>query len=115
MTINTNRRLYIGQNRLRNATLAFIVTLVVSAPAYSVCEIPVAPNLPDPNKAVLAEMIKAQNDAKLYIKLSNDCLRCMKDDDKRELVENTLREFSIRFNNTIRSYKARVTQTASRG
>lgn len=66
------------------------------------------PTFPDPQTAVSAQMVKAHNDVKAYVKAVESYLGCAglsRAAEKKELDE--LKQFAESFNEVIRAYKAK--------
>ncbi len=66
------------------------------------------PELPDPQTAVSAQMVKANNEVKAYVKAVQDYLGCAglsRAAEKKELDE--LKAYADSFNEIIRAYKAK--------
>lgn len=83
-------------------------TLLVNASVAMACDArPEKPVLPDPASAVTAQMIKAHNDVKSYVKSMQEYLGCAKlpaSEEKKELEDLT--KYAEDFNKVIRDYKA---------
>jgi len=66
------------------------------------------PEIPDADTVVTAQMVKANNDMKAYVKGVEDYLKCAKlsrGDEKREMDD--LKKFAEDFNAVVRAFKAR--------
>ena len=90
------------------------VCLVASCMASSLvmaCEKPAAkPEIPDVAKVATAQMVKANNDVKVYVKGVETYLGCAglaRSEEKKELDD--LKRFAEDFNKVVREYKARST------
>lgn len=67
------------------------------------------PEIPDAATVVTAQMIKANNDVKAYVKAVEDyvkCARLSRADEKREVDD--LKAFAEEFNAVVRAFKARA-------
>ncbi|HSX51326.1 MAG TPA: hypothetical protein VLF09_10230 [Cellvibrio sp.] len=88
---------------------AFIASCVVSSMAAAGCDKPAAkPEIPDAATVVTAQMVKANNDMKAYVKSMQDYLGCAglsRSEQKKELDD--LQKFAEDFNVVVRAYKAR--------
>lgn len=88
---------------------AFIASCVVSSMAAAACDKPAAkPEIPDAATVVTAQMVKANNDMKAYVKDMQTYLGCAglsRSDEKKEL--DALQKFAEDFNAVVRAYKAR--------
>lgn len=74
------------------------------------CDAPEAPELPDPQTAVLAEMVKAQKDMKKYIAAGEEYLGCAKSDRLHDIMVDEMKTKGDDFNARIREFKARKQQ-----
>ncbi len=80
----------------------------ISSGAYACSKPAVKPEFPDPQTAVSAQMVKANNEVKTYVKEVQDylgCARLSKSAEKKELDE--LKAYADSFNEIIRAYKAK--------
>lgn len=93
---------------MKKYLVAFALTAVVSSGAYA-CNKPASkPEFPDAETAVSAQMVKANNDVKAYVKEMQEylgCARLSKTAEKNELDE--LKAYAESFNQVIRAYKAK--------
>lgn len=87
----------------------FIFLMLFAAAGAMACDKPTAPVLPNPDKAVTAQMIKAKNDIAAYIKASELYLICV---ENKPTVYNKMidemQEAADNFNAIVRKYKARM-------
>src|SRR5690606_12326043 len=88
--------------------LTFCASSLVSTFAFA-CSKPAAkPEIPDAATVVTAQMVKANNDVKAYVKAVQDYVGCAglsRSEEKEELEE--LQKFAEEFNVVVRAYKAR--------
>ncbi len=92
--------------KLQNLFLA--ATLSLSNYALA-CEKPASPTLPDPGKAVTAQMVKAKNDMKAYIQAADAYLACVESDtSKYNSMVDEMQSAAEGFNNIVRKYKKRM-------
>lgn len=90
---------------------SFVFALAMSAVSTMAvaCEKPAGkPEIPDAATVVTAQMVKANNDVKAYVKAVQDYVGCAglsRSDEKKELDE--LQKFAEDFNVVVRAYKAR--------
>ncbi len=88
--------------------LAVCMSSLVSTMAVA-CEKPAAqPEIPDAATVVTAQMVKANNDVKTYVKAMQDYVGCAglsRSDEKKEL--DSLQKLAEDFNVVVRAYKAR--------
>lgn len=84
------------------------VSSFVSSTAFA-CEKPASqPEIPDAATVVTAQMVKANNEVKAYVKAVQDYVGCAslsRAEEKKEL--ETLQKFAEDFNQVVREYKAR--------
>ncbi|WP_323815968.1 hypothetical protein [Cellvibrio sp. NN19] len=87
----------------------FAASCVVSSLAAAGCDKPAAkPEIPDAATVVTAQMVKANNDVKAYVKAVQDYVGCAglsRSEEKKEIDE--LQKFAEDFNVVVRAYKAR--------
>lgn len=82
--------------------------LVLSAQTFA-CDKPAAkPAIPDANTVVTAQMVKANNEVKAYVKAVQDYIGCAKlsRSEEEQEIEN-LQQFAEEFNVVVRAFKAR--------
>ncbi len=73
------------------------------------CEKPPSPTLPDPGTAVTAQMIKAKNDMKSYIKAAESYLECVESDTKKyNNMVDEMQSAAEGFNSIVKKYKKRM-------
>ena len=89
-------------------SLAVCASLFVSV-TVSACVKPESkPEIPDANTVVTAQMVKANNEMKSYIKAMEDyisCARLSRAEERREVDE--LKKTAEEFNAVVRAFKAR--------
>lgn len=90
--------------------LQVLLASVLLAPAFALaCSEPEKPGeFPDPATAVTAQMVKANNEVKAYVKAMEEYLGCAgmsRSEQKKQLEE--LKEYAESFNVLIREFKAR--------
>ena len=81
--------------------------LFVSNSAFAACTSHEAPALPDPETAVLAQMVKAQNEVKNYIKSQEAYLSCTKSGLRYDRAFKEMKRVASDFNSITKAYKAR--------
>lgn len=94
-----------------NKTLVMsLLVLSVLVPAVTfACSEPTKPgDFPDPATAVTAQMVKANNEVKAYVKAMEEYLGCsgMSRSEQRKAIKE-LEEYAESFNKLIREFKAR--------
>lgn len=88
--------------------LAASLSAALLSPALaSACSAPEQPELPDPDTAVLAEMVKAQKDVKKFIAAGNDYLGCEKNTKKYNDMVDLMKSVGADFNARIAAFKAK--------
>lgn len=95
-------------------TLVVAVSFVASCMASSLvmaCAKPAAkPEIPDAANVATAQMVKANNDVKVYVQGVQTYLGCAglaRSEEKKEMDD--LKQFAEDFNKVVREYKARST------
>jgi len=90
-------------------TIKWLALAALIAPGFAwSCSMPEKPELPDPATAVSAQMIKAQNDVKTYVKAVQDYIGCARlPTSKERQTIDELRDFAENFNKMVRDYKAK--------
>lgn len=95
---------------MKNSILLATLCTALAAPGFAMaCSPPDGkPAIPDPNSAETAQMVKANNDVKAYVKAMEEYLGCarMSGGEKRREI-TALEEFAAEFNEAIRVFKAR--------
>ena len=93
---------------MTKALLCAAIFLAFSSTVYADCQRPSAPDIPDPNSAVTAQMVKAQKDVKAFIAEAEIYLKCVRrSTDHNEMVDE-METVANHFNQTIRAYKQRM-------
>ena len=88
--------------------LTFCASSLVSTAVLACSKPAEKPEIPDAATVVTAQMVKANNDVKAYVKAVQDyigCARLSRAEEKKELDE--LQKFAEEFNVVVRAYKAR--------
>lgn len=84
--------------------------IVLTSNLAAACEKPASkPEIPDAATVVTAQMVKANNDMKAYVKSVQDYIGCAglsRADEKKEIDD--LKNFAEDFNQVVRAYKARA-------
>jgi hypothetical protein len=91
------------------ANALIFATLLASGSVFA-CEKPPIPELPDPNTAVTAQMVKAKNEIKAFIASAEAYLACVEDGDTsayNSMVEE-MQAAADSFNTIVRKYKTRM-------
>lgn len=87
----------------------FFASCMASSFAAAACTKPAAkPEIPDVATVVTAQMVKANNDMKAYVKDMETYLVCAglpRSDEKKELDD--LKQFAEDFNQVVRAFKAK--------
>ncbi|WP_049629203.1 hypothetical protein [Cellvibrio sp. pealriver] len=88
--------------------LTFCASSLVSTVAFACAKPAAKPEIPDAATVVTAQMVKANNDVKAYVKAVQDYVGCAglsRAEEKKEMDE--LQKFAEDFNQVVRAYKAR--------
>ncbi len=83
----------------------FLSSLLFSSAGWA-CSAPEAPTLPDPQTAVLAEMVKAQKAVKKYVAAGEEYLKCEKNTAKYNGMVDAMQDISADFNARIKEFKS---------
>ena len=83
---------------------SFLAAGLLSAQLQA-CDKPAAPVLPEPESAVLAEMVKAQKDVKAYVAAATDFLACVKNNRQYNDMVDEMKAVGEDFNSRIRKFK----------
>ncbi|ACE85539.1 hypothetical protein [Cellvibrio japonicus] len=94
---------------MKNVMTLFILGLGAVGAQVQACSKPSdKPSFPDPQTAVSAQMVKAHNDVKAYVKAIETYLGCAglsRSAERKEMDE--LKKFAESFNEIVRAYKQR--------
>lgn len=88
--------------------ISLCFTLLTAAQVYACSKPDAKPEIPDVETVVTAQMVKANNEVKAYVKAMEEYLGCAKlprSQEKKELDE--LKSFAEEFNVVVRAFKAR--------
>lgn len=89
-------------------TLSLCSALLISAQSMACSKPSEKPEIPDVDTVVTAQMIKANNDVKAYVKAVEDYLACAKLPRSQERQEvDDLKKFAEEFNVVVRAFKAK--------
>lgn len=97
---------------MTKALLSAAIFLAFSSAAYAGCQRPSAPDIPDPNSAVTAQMIKAQKEVKAFIAEAKDYLKCVRRASDHNSMVDEMESVANHFNQSIRVYKQRMGNNA---
>jgi len=90
-------------------SLLFAVVLCNAViPVHAACKAPKPPELPDAKTAVLAQMVKAKKEVKVYMGSAKAFLACTHSDSKHDRVVTQMRQTAKQFNKIVKAYKSRV-------
>ena len=92
------------------ACVAFFFAL--SGAAYADCPRPSAPEIPDPNSAVTAQMVKAQKEVKAFIADAESYLKCVRRPSEHDSMVDEMESVANNFNQSIRAYKEKMESNA---
>ncbi|MFC3116161.1 hypothetical protein [Cellvibrio fontiphilus] len=93
---------------MKKIIAALTLTTAMSSGAFACSKPATKPEFPDPATAVSAQMVKANNEVKAYVKAMQDYLGCAglsRSAEKKELDD--LKAYAESFNEIIRAYKAK--------
>jgi hypothetical protein len=88
--------------------LSFVSIAGFAAQSFACSPPAEKPEIPDAATVVTAQMVKANNDVKAYIKATEDYLSCAKlsRSDEKKAIDD-LKQFAEEFNVVVRAFKAR--------
>jgi hypothetical protein len=89
---------------IQTAVIIFLFGFIKTGFSCSEADVPA---FPDPKKAVLAEMIKAQKDVKKYLSDSEGFLKCVTNDRRYDAVVDNMHQVAERFNSVRKEYMER--------
>ncbi len=93
---------------MRKVCSLFFSLSLMPAMAWACDQPGAAPELPDGASAVSAQMVKANNDVKAYVKAVQDYLGCARlSPGKEKAALEELKAFAESFNVQVRAYKAK--------
>ena len=90
------------------AVSALLLLLSISSNSYSACKEAVVPELPNPDIAVMSDILRAQEAVKLYIARQEKYLSCVGDNFRHDAVVDKMHEVANSYNNMARRYKSRM-------
>ena len=91
------------------AISALLLLLSISSTSHSACIEDVVPELPNPDIAVMSDILRAQEAVKQYIARQEKYLSCVGDDSFRhDAVVDKMHEVANSYNNMARRYKTRM-------
>lgn len=89
-------------------TLSLCSAFLIPVQVFACSKPDVKPAIPDAETVVTAQMVKANNDVKAYVKAVEDYLACAKLPRSQERKEvDDLKAFAEEFNVVVRAFKAR--------
>lgn len=93
----------------KNLVIAGTFTAAIfSSSAWSSCEAPSTPTIPDPETAVTPLMIKSKNDVTAFMDAANTYLGCDISDQEHNDMVDVMNRVADDFNNCIKAFKARM-------
>ena len=87
--------------------LTIILLMLFTQNILAACTKPDKPTLPDPNTAVVAEMVKAQKAVKKYLAAGDKYLGCVRGDLYHDVMVKEMKKVGDSFNASIKAFKAR--------
>lgn len=88
--------------------LSICSVLTIALPAFACTKPEAKPEIPDANSVVTAQLVKANNEVKAYVKAMEDYLGCAKlsrGEETKALKD--LKDFAEEFNVVVRAFKAK--------
>lgn len=91
------------------ALSALLLLLSISSTSHSACIEAVIPALPNPDNAVMSDILRAQDAVKQYIARQEKFLSCVGDNSFRhDAIVDKMHEVANSYNNMARRYKSRM-------
>ena len=90
------------------AVSALLLLLSISSNLYADCIEAVVPELPNPDTAVMSDMLRAQDAVKQYIARQEKYLSCVGYGFRHDAVVDKMHEVANSYNNMARRYKSRM-------
>jgi hypothetical protein len=89
------------------AISTLLLLLFIASPAYSACIEAAVPKLPDPDTAMMSDIIRAQNAVKQYLARQEKYLSCVGSTNKHDAAVDKMHEIAEQYNTMSRRYKSR--------
>jgi DNA topoisomerase IA len=89
---------------------AAIVSTLSCSSLAAACDEPAVPAIPNAETTVTAEMVKAQNDMKLYMAEAEKYLACVRNDAKHNKMVSRMEQVAEDFNQAVRAFKERMSK-----
>lgn len=90
------------------ALSALLLLLSISSSVYSACSEAAVPELPNPDTAVMSDILRAQDAVKQYLARQERYLTCVGDNFRHDAVVDKMHEVANSYNNMARRYKSRM-------
>jgi hypothetical protein len=90
------------------ALSVLLLLLSISSSAYSACLEATVPELPNPDTAVMSDILRAQDAVKQYLARQESYLTCVGDNFRHDAVVDKMHEVANSYNNMARRYKIRM-------
>jgi hypothetical protein len=90
------------------AISALLLLLSISSTSHSACIEAVVPELPNPDIAVMGDILRAQGAVRQYIARQEKYLACVGDNFRHDAVVDKMHEVANSYNNMARRYKSRM-------
>jgi hypothetical protein len=90
------------------AISTFVFSMTASNSAFSMCTEAAVPVLPDPDTAVMSDILRAQDAVKQYLARQEKFLSCVSDSSRHNAAVDKMHEVADQYNNMARRYKSRM-------
>lgn len=89
--------------------LVLLVNLLMSGAAFSACETPEEPAIPDGESANGSEMLKGKKDVEAYVAAMEEYLKCSRlSVSRHNSMIDKMQDVAGKFNVQVRAYKAKA-------
>ncbi|MEE8056791.1 MAG: hypothetical protein V3T17_02985 [Pseudomonadales bacterium] len=85
-----------------------LMSLLISPLGWAKCKEAISPGLPNPDVAVEAEMLLAQDAVKHYLLAQEDFLSCVQNSRRYNMAVDRMYEMAKKYNDMARRYKVRI-------
>jgi hypothetical protein len=90
------------------AVSVLLLLLSISSSSHSACIEAAVPELPNPDVAVMSDILRAQDAVRQYIARQEKYLSCVGDNLRHDAVVDKMHEVANSYNNMARRYKSRM-------
>ena len=113
--LNIRAKLYPRIKKFRVVTMKLVMAistlisvLLLASVSQAACKEAVVPELPDPDTAVMNDMLRAQAAVKQYLLRQEQYLSCVGDNFRHDAAVDKMHDVAEQYNNTARRYRIRL-------